>query len=184
MHTVIILSKNSSELLKDYRFLFRPFIEKGVVSFCDWNESGTEIKEAVPDLYSVIKGKTEWRTVIVDTEPAFGRKTGAVPDAKNPFDYPETQENDGVPRESKVPVIRLTHMLCGYPSLPVTDFEEGYEYTDRITGKVHRARVSELSVAELDALSAEYGNTLHQIYLKAKVPEEIVKARRELEEQY
>ena len=184
MHTVIILSRHASDLIKDYRFLFKPFVDNGLISFCDWNESGTEIKEAVPDLYSLIKGKTEWRTVIVDTEPAFGRKTGAVPDAKNPFDYSEMRENDGVPRESKVPVIRLTHMLCGYPSLPVTDFEEGYEYTDRITGKVHRARVSELSVAELDALSAEYGNTLHQIYLKAKVPEEIVKARRELEEQY
>ena len=35
MHTVIILSRHASELLKDYRFLFRPFIKDGTVSLCD-----------------------------------------------------------------------------------------------------------------------------------------------------
>ena len=40
MHTVIILSKHSSDLLKDYRFLFKPFIGSGKICFCDWNESG------------------------------------------------------------------------------------------------------------------------------------------------
>ena len=184
MHTVIILSRHASELIKDYRFLFKPFIDDGMISFCDWNEAGTEIKEAVPDLYGLIKGRTKWRAVIVDTEPAFGRKTGPVPDKKNPFDYPEIQENIGVPRESQVPVIRLTHMLCGYPSLPVADFEDGYEYTDRVTGEVHTVRASELSEAELDTLSAEYGNALIRIYLPAGVPEENVRAEKELADRY
>ena len=41
MHTVIILSKHSSNLLREYRYLFQPFVDNGAISFCDWNESGT-----------------------------------------------------------------------------------------------------------------------------------------------
>lgn len=33
MHTVIILSKHSSNLLKDYRFLFKPFVDNETISF-------------------------------------------------------------------------------------------------------------------------------------------------------
>ena len=51
MHTVIILSKHSSDLLRDYRYLFQPFVDKGTISFCDWNESGTDVHTSLPDLY-------------------------------------------------------------------------------------------------------------------------------------
>ena len=173
MHTVIILSKHSSDLLKDYRFLFRPFTEKGLVSFCDWNESGTDLTASVPDLYKLIKGRLQWRAVIVDTEPAFGRKNGPVPDEKNPFDYPgEAQDLSEPPHPSSVPIIRLTHMLCGYPSSPVKNFEDGYEYTDEITGKTKRVRASELTETEFYELAARYKDELRRIYLEEKVPEE------------
>ena len=184
MHTVIILSKNSSELLKDYRFLFRPFIEKGVVSFCDWNESGTDLTASVPDLYKLIRGRLKWRAVVIDTEPAFGRKNGPVPDEKNPFDYPDEVQDAAAPRPSRVPIIRLTHMLCGYPSSPVRNFEDGYEYTDHITGKVKRVRASELSEDEFYDLAAQYKEGLRRIYLEEEVPEETVLARKALEEKY
>ena len=82
MHTVIILSKHSSDLLKDYRFLFKPFIGSGKICFCDWNESGTDLVSSVPDLYKTIRGCLKWRAVVVDTEPAFGRRGGPVPDEK------------------------------------------------------------------------------------------------------
>ena len=48
MHTVIILSKHSSNLLREFRFLFQPFVKNDTISFCDWNESGTDIKTSVP----------------------------------------------------------------------------------------------------------------------------------------
>lgn len=51
MHTVIILNKQSSDLLKDFRFLYKPFVDEGTISFCDWNEAGTDLKSAVPDIY-------------------------------------------------------------------------------------------------------------------------------------
>ena len=44
MHTVIILNKQSSDLLKDFRFLYKPFVDEGTISFCDWNEAGTDLK--------------------------------------------------------------------------------------------------------------------------------------------
>ena len=50
MHTVIILNKQSSDLLKDFRFLYKPFVDEGTISFCDWNEAGTDLKSAVPDI--------------------------------------------------------------------------------------------------------------------------------------
>lgn len=185
MHTVIILSKHSSDLLKDYRFLFKPFTEKGLVSFCDWNESGTDLTASVPDLYKLIKGRLQWRAVIVDTEPAFGRKNRPVPDEKNPFDYPgEAQDPSEPPHPSSVPIIRLTHMLCGYPSSPVKNFEDGYEYTDVITGKTKRVRASELTETEFYELAARYKDELRRIYLEEKVPEETVLARKALEEKY
>ncbi len=42
MHTVIILNKQSSDLLERlYGFLYKPFVDEGTISFCDWNEAGT-----------------------------------------------------------------------------------------------------------------------------------------------
>lgn len=61
MHTVIILNKQSSDLLKDFRFLYKPFVDEGTISFCDWNEAGTDLKSAVPDIYKCIKGKPDWQ---------------------------------------------------------------------------------------------------------------------------
>lgn len=184
MHTVIILSKHSSNLLKDYRFLFKPFVDNETISFCDWNESGTDLTASVPDLYKLIRGKLRWRAVIVDTEPAFGVKNGPVPDEKNPFDYPEEMKDTEVPQASSIPIIRLTHMLCGYPSAPVKNFEDGYEYTDDITGKVKRVRASELSREEFYNLSVQYKDRLRRIYMEEQVPPEVQEAQKALEEKY
>ena len=184
MHTVIILSRHASELLKDYRFLFRPFIKDGTVSLCDWNESGTDVTASVPDLYKLIKGRQKWRAVIVDTEPAFGRKDGLVPDAKNPFDYPGEVQDSQVPGPSRIPLVRLTHMLCGYPVSSVQNFEDGYEYTDEDTGKTMRVRVSELSENEVYELASKYRERLSPIFLPEKVSEETRRATKALEEKY
>ena len=156
MHTVIILSKHSSDLLREYRYLFQPFVDKGAISFCDWNESGTDLETSVPDLYKQIRGKVDWRTVIVSAEPVYGNRKGPVPDEKNPFDFPAEAAKaaeDAVPQDSAIPLVRLTHMICGYPAAPVKNFEEAYEYVDVETGVTHRVRASELSREEFYALS-------------------------------
>lgn len=187
MHTVIILSKHSSNLLREYRYLFQPFVDRGTISFCDWNESGTDLEMSVPDLYKQIRGKVDWRAVIVNAEPVYGNRKGPVPDEKNPFDFPveaAKAAEDAIPHDSTVPLVRLTHMICGYPAAPIKNFEDAYEYVDIETGVTHRVRASELSREEFYALSEKYHDGLRPIYLKERVSEEAEKARKALEEKY
>lgn len=184
MHTVIILSKHSSDLLREYRYLFQPFADRGLLSFCDWNESGNDLETSIPDLYKQIRGKEEWKAVIVSAESVYGKRKGPVPDVKNPFDFPVEVPEDAIPHDSSVPLVRLTHMLCGYPATPVKNFEEAYEYTDIETGETRRVRASELSQEEFYALAETYRDGLKKIYLQEKVPEEAEEARCALEEKY
>ena len=94
MHTVIILNKQSSDLLKDFRFLYKPFVDEGTISFCDWNEAGTDLKSAVPDIYKCIKGKPDWRAIVLNTDSMAVHTSGPVADEKNPFDFPGETVND------------------------------------------------------------------------------------------
>ena len=178
MHTVIILSKHSSDLLREYRYLFQPFVDKGAISFCDWNEAGTDLKSAVPDIYKCIKGKPDWRAIVLNTDSMAVHTSGPVADEKNPFDFPgETVNDTEIPRESNVPMIRLSHMLCGYPAATVKNFEKGFEYYDEKTLKRVRVRESELTEDEVYQLSRRYRDRLKPIYLDVPVSEEVKKAQ-------
>ena len=113
MHTVIILSKHSSDLLREYRYLFQPFVDKGAISFCDWNESGTDLEMSVPDLYKQIRGKVDWRAVIVSAEPVYGNRKGPVPDEKNPFERAEISEPEhDTENESHALLEQMIKDLC------------------------------------------------------------------------
>lgn len=185
MHTVIILNKQSSDLLKDFRFLYKPFVDEGTISFCDWNEAGTDLKSAVPDIYKCIKGKPDWRAIVLNTDSMAVHTSGPVADEKNPFDFPgETVNDTEIPRESNVPMIRLSHMLCGYPVATVKNFEKGFEYYDEKTLKRVRVRESELTEDEVYQLSRRYRDRLKPIYLDVPVSEEVKKAQDELNEKY
>ena len=184
MHTVIILNRHSSDLLQDFKFLFKPFLEKGLISFCDWNESGTDIQSSVPDLYNLIKGKQEWRALILGTDSMREQPTQYVPDEKNPFDFPKESYEDGIPRESNVPVIRMAHMICGYPMSTVKNFEKGYEYYDESINGLKRVRESELTDDDLYNLSEQYGEQLKAIYMEEEVGEQFKEAQKALLDKY
>ena len=184
MHTVIILSKHSSDLLKDFKFLFKPFLDKGIISFCDWNESGTDILSSVPDLYNLIKGKQEWRALVLGTDSMREQPLSYVADEKNPFDFPTECNEGGIPKESNVPVIRLAHMICGYPMSMVKNFEKGFEYIDENTGELVKIRESELTDEMLFQLTDIYGDSLKPVYMEEVVPEEMKKAQQKLIEKY
>ena len=183
MHTVIILNKHTSDLLKDFRFLFKPFVDEGTISFCDWNESGTDVYTSVPDLYKLIKGKTNWRAVILMTD-SMNEKAKYIADEKNPFDYPPEVLDGELPMESKIPLIRLTHILGGYPASNVKNFEKGFEYRDLESGQLVRVRESELTEEAIYALSDKYSDQLKSIYMEEIVPEEFVEAQKRLVEKY
>ena len=111
--------------------------------------------------------------------------SGPVADEKNPFDFPgETVNDTEIPRESNVPMIRLSHMLCGYPAATVKNFEKGFEYYDEKTLKRVRVRESELTEDEVYQLSRRYRDRLKPIYLDVPVSEEVKKAQDELNEKY
>ena len=171
MYTVIILNKQSSDLLRDYKFLFKPFVDKGVIGFCDWNDAGTDVKTSVPDLCNLIKGKKDWRALIVNTDSIYGYEGSCAPKKNNPFDYSEC-DNNPLPHESEIPLIRLTHMIGGYTSLIPKEFEKGYEYYDLEKGEKVRVKESELSEEEINNLSEEHDD-VESVYFEKEVDDEV-----------
>lgn len=192
MFTVVFSSERTSQWRKEYDFLFQPLRESGELCFCDWYEDKNTIGEAVPGLYGMIKGKKEWRAIILnldsldlyppeqadalDNEPAQNATSADAPNAlsdahaatassadnaqiqpqadtaaigvhdqdasiledasdilrpkpQNPFDYSE-KDKDTEPHESRVPIIRLAHMLAGYKFTNIQGFEPVFEYFD------------------------------------------------------
>lgn len=184
MYTVIILNKHSSDLLKDYKFLFKPFVDEGKIAFCEWNESGTDIKTAVPDLYKTVKGKKHWRCIVVNTDSLKDFAGTAVPDERNPFDYPSCVDENGVPHESDVPIVRLSHMIGGFDAAPIKEFENGYEYYDEGLCKTVRVRASDLTQEEIDDIIETSGDSLVSVYIEKVISKEISEAYRTLHEKY
>ena len=181
MYTVIITDKNTSEVLRDYKFLFKPFIDKGDVAFCDWNKSGTDVVSAVPDLYSLISGKTDWRAVVVDTESIYGYNSVA-PKKNNPFDYSEFDSNP-VPHESDIPIIRLSHILGGYNLSIMKDFEKGFEYYDAQSGKKVRVKESNLTSEELNNLKESYDDVV-PVFIEKEITDDVKKKHKQVSEKY
>lgn len=186
MYSVIILNKRSSDLLKNYHFLFKPYIDAGEIGICNWNESGTDIASSVPDLYKLVKGKKEWRAVIVNTDSLFGYDNSIVPDVKNPFDYSKTDQ-EVAPHESPVPIIRLSHMLCGYSNVIQKQYEKGFQYEEysaeagcRVPVKV---KAAELTDEDIQAL-ADNHEDLKDIFIEKDIPEEYKVAAEALSKKY
>lgn len=182
MYTVIILNKKSSDLIQDYKFLFKPFVDKGIIGFCDWNEAGTDVKTAVPDLYDLIKGKRDWRALVVNTDSVYGYKNCYVPKKSNPFDYSETDDNT-IPHESNVPMIRIAQMIGGYTATLTKEFEKGFEFFNEEKGEKDRIKESDLTEDELNLLSEQHDD-LVAVYIEKEIPAEIKKAQQEMVEKY
>ena len=182
MYTVIILNKQSSDLLKDYKFLFKPFVDKGVIGFCDWNETGTDVKTSVPDLCDLIKGKKDWRALIVDTDSIYGCADRPTPKKNNPFDYSD-YDKDPLPHESEIPLIKLTHIIGGYTSLVTKEFEKGFEFYDPEQGETVRVKECELSEEEVNSLSEKYDD-ITSVYIEKDVPDEVKSLQKTMMDKY
>lgn len=136
MFTVILVSRAAQASLDRWRDLFTPFEQQGLIAFCTWNagSSPRSLREAAPDLPGAIKGKREWRAMVIGTgeETTTLRRTGAD---FNPFDlateeYGSTSIPTTVGEPSPHAVIRLTHMLLGIPELGPKGFEPELSYED------------------------------------------------------
>jgi hypothetical protein len=158
--TVIVLSRAARERYLNWKEIFQPYLEEGQIAICDWNAGqGVEsLNDAIPDLSDTIKGRKEWRLLAVGTatEGLSGRDFA---DPENPFDYIENwrpQDDDGETppglslEESRYPLVRLSHMLLGYPEMGTNMFFPDRNYWDRL----QRRRVYE---SEYVAKRAEDG---------------------------
>lgn len=182
MYTVIILNKQSSDLLKDYKFLFKPFVDKGVIGFCDWNETGTDVKTSVPDLCDLIKGKKDWRAIVVNTDSIYGYTDKPSPKKNNPFDYSD-YDKDPLPHESNIPLIKLTHIIGGYTAWVTKKFEKGFEYFNPEKGEMDSVKEADLSEEELNHLSEKY-NEITPIYIEKQVPDDVKAMQKKLVDKY
>ncbi len=180
MFTVIFLNERTSEQIRDYQFLFHPLLEQGTIAFCNWNPGGTDLSSSIPELYPIIRGKKCWRAVILNTDSLY--ETSTTLNTQNPFDF-SAQDAEILPHESPIPLIRLTHILGGYPIQSTHDFAPGYEYFDDETGKLERIPSSSLSSDELDILMERFGSLKH-VYIEKEISQELQQTCDIIEEKY
>ncbi|MBQ4560860.1 MAG: hypothetical protein IJA55_00840 [Clostridia bacterium] len=183
MFTVIMQSKRCSDLMRDYKFLFKPFLDEGLIAFCDWNESGTDVQSSVPDLYNLVKGKNDWRAIIINTDSVYDYKGVFAPDKTNPFDYSSVDQNE-LPHESPVPIVRLTHIIGGYSTFCKKDFEKAFEYIDEASGEKVRVPESRLTQEEIHSLSENYYETLNAVYIEKEDDPTTLKLQESLCDKY
>lgn len=139
MFTVILLSETAKAIFEPVRAYFDPFIEAGDIALCEWDQSARarQLSDAVPGLPELIQGKSAWRAVVVD-HPRGADDPGlrAERDAENPFDFTENTSANLALTDSPHAVIRIAHMLLGYPHLSAKHFEPYLQYEDRDTGEL------------------------------------------------
>ena len=132
MFTVILLSASARQRLGRWAPLFQPFANE--LAFCEWNPNPTamSISTAAPDLIDTLDGRRKWRAIVVDTAVEDGRE---LPDPENPFDY-EPRDESGIPpgqlklQHSPHAMVRLSHLLLGYPDMGAKGFAPQVSYWD------------------------------------------------------
>ena len=120
-YSVIIQNKKTMEAFAKYQPLFMEVLDNDRISVCKWNESGTTIDTAVPELRELTNDKEEWKAVIVRFCDESAMEEFEYSE-RNPFDFNVNKVMDDNVGESDIPLIRLTHMLGGIPA-PDTKFE-------------------------------------------------------------
>ena len=120
--SVIIQNRKTMDSFNLHYPLFLESLDRGEFSVCRWNEAGTTIDTATPELAELVNDKKEWRAIIVHIEDEASMADFAR-NERNPFDFEANGENLCAVQESPVPLIRLTHILGGVPT-PIKRFVE------------------------------------------------------------
>lgn len=131
MFTVVLLSDSACQRFETWRSLFEPYEVSGDIAVCEWNDEpgSRELSRAIPDLGRVITGRREWRVLVVEAPRGSMPIDITVPD--NPYDYrvnriPEEFSID----DDHLPLVRISHMLLGYPALGPRGFVPRVSYWD------------------------------------------------------
>ena len=119
IYSVLIQNEKSLNSFNEFNELFVHAINRQQIGICKWNEAGTDMETALPDLIDLVDEKEEWRAVIVLTEHDESEWETA---RNNPFDFAISENTNGEIKESGIPLIRLTHILGGIPAMDM-EFE-------------------------------------------------------------
>lgn len=141
MFTVILLSHAAQRRFQQWKEIFRPFIDDGRIAVTEWANPSTShsLAKAAPGLAEAVKGHDEWRLLVVGTgsEGALGEEFA---DPANPFDFVRNwaaADGEGADpmaldlEDSPYPLVRLTHMVMGYPEMGTKNFFAETSYWDR-----------------------------------------------------
>lgn len=159
MFTVLLLSDTARAVFDDgMKAYFEPFEDAGRIAFCDWNQSPTAdtLAAAVPDLADAIRGQRSWRAIVID-HPLFSEAAASGRDPENPFDYLDNRSTELNLADSTHPLVRLAHILLGYPDLGAKDFEPVVRFT-----RPDEADPRELSEVELAGHPEFEGTTFEE----------------------
>lgn len=114
MYSVIIQNAKTYDAFLQFQPLFSEAFNSNQVGLCKWNEAGTTIDTALPELGSLTEDKEAWRAIIVryaDDDCMASMETIE----ENPYDFLINSAEKLEIRENDVPLIRLTQMLGGIP---------------------------------------------------------------------
>ena len=64
-YSVIIQNAKTIEEFAKYQALFADALKSNRIGVCKWNESGTTVETALPELNSLTDDKEEWRAIII-----------------------------------------------------------------------------------------------------------------------
>lgn len=114
MYSVIIQSNETADAFSAYKALFMDAESSGSIGFCTWEETGENIDDALPGIRELTDDKEEWRAIIVRLKSENNSDNDANY-SQNPYDYASDNIMENELDESRIPLIRLTHMLGGVP---------------------------------------------------------------------
>lgn len=154
-YSVIIQNKTTTEAFLKVYPIFKEAIDNNRIGLCKWNEFGTTIDTAVPELKELTNDKKEWIAYIVMFEKddcMSGLKTSE----QNPYDFLVNAQEKEELLESEVPLIRLAHMLGGVPAPDMKYVCEIVEEEGKAPRRVYRMERDEANEKAHEVLSKKY----------------------------
>ena len=139
MYSVLILNQKTADDFYRHYPLFTEALGSEKIGICQWNEHGTDIESALPEIYGLTDGKEDWRAIVV--LPAAGGDEEFPSTPENPYDFLINSDENAPLAESPVPVIRLTQMIGGVPAPTVHFASEQVREEGRAVKTIYRPEI-------------------------------------------
>lgn len=139
MYSVLILNQKTADDFYRHYPLFTEALGSEKIGICQWNEHGTDIESALPEIYGLTDGKEDWRAIVVLPAAEGDEEFPSTPE--NPYDFLINSDENAPLAESPVPVIRLTQMIGGVPAPTVHFASEQVREEGRAVKTIYRPEI-------------------------------------------